>query len=68
MIFIPQQSILEQSNVIIISYTKNYDTDGKGLTYVTDTNNSSSVFTHFEPEGCRNVIPCFDIPHLKATF
>jgi tricorn protease interacting factor F2/3 len=64
---IPFNNFKEKNNIILIKYTGVITTDLWGI-YYSKHNNSSIISTHFEPDGARNMFPCFDEPHYKSIF
>lgn len=57
------------SNSVEVSFMSDYSSNGLGFHKFTDKSDGNTyVYTKFEPDHCKEVIPSFDQPDLKATF
>jgi aminopeptidase N len=56
------------SNLVIISYTREYSKDGYGLHLFKEKTGETYIYSNFEPFHAHKMFPCFDQPDLKATY
>ncbi|HMQ09666.1 MAG TPA: aminopeptidase N [Oligoflexia bacterium] len=59
----------EGENTIEITFEHAYSNDGAGLYRFEDTeDNTSYIYSNFEPYDANKMFPCFDQPDLKASY
>ncbi|MCC7136795.1 MAG: aminopeptidase N [Planctomycetes bacterium] len=68
-IALPEATLVEGRNTIVVAFENDFDQDGSGLYKAVDpADGREYVFSDCEPFNANRFFPCFDQPDLKATY